>query len=183
MRTPVERTCAVCHSLFLTRAPAQQTCGQKCGGILSAATRRVNHPDFRKAVCSVRECDRATHGQGYCLMHLKRVRRNGTPAGVNKRRPSGMSVQDWYFSQVLKTDTCWVWQGTSMPKRGGYGVFYDANQGKKIRAHHYLVPLIPTDGAKMEYDHLCRNVLCVRPEHLELVTATENRLRQRQPKE
>jgi hypothetical protein len=31
----------------------------------------------------------------------------------------------------------------------------------------------------MEWDHLCRNVRCVRPEHLELVTPAVNRQRQR----
>ena len=116
-------------------------------------------------------------------MHYKRWRNHGSYEAARKQRPAGMSVRDWFMSQVDQQpgdDGCWLWCGPVLRKRGGYGVFYDAGQGKKIRAHHFLVPLLPSRaeaGAKMEYDHLCGNVLCVRPDHLEMVTATENRRR------
>lgn len=89
-----------------------------------------------------------------------------------------MSVREWFFSQVEKTETCWVWIGSIAEKRGGYGYFYDADAKLKRRAHHYLVDKLPAGKPKMEYDHLCRNVKCVRPEHLEMITAAENRRRQ-----
>ena len=69
---------------------------------------------------------------------------------------------------------CWIWLG----KRGwgGYGqicinritrpihrVFYEERHGP-----------IP-DG--LVTDHLCRNILCVNPAHLEIVTSKENTLR------
>ena len=116
-------------------------------------------------------------------MHLKRVLNHGSPESLQKRRPADMSVHDWFMSQVDQSGDCWIWQGPVMKKRGGYGSFYDSNKGKKVRAHHFLVPPLPTrdeaNGVKMEYDHLCRNVLCVKPKHLEMVTATENRHRER----
>ena len=119
-------------------------------------------------------------------MHLYRVKRNGAPYIVKKRRrPAGMSVYDWFMANVDKGDGsgCWIWQMAI--SHGTYGAFYDADKNKTIRAHHFLVPPLPSreeaGGVKMEYDHLCRNVRCVRPEHLEMVTAAENRRRERQP--
>ena len=134
-----------------------------------------------RKLCSVKNCDRKAHGRGFCLMHLKRVMRHGSTEATRKRRPAGMSVYDWFMSQVDTSGDCWEWTGPILRKRGGYGMFYDADRNKKMRAHHYLVRALPSrgeaGGVKMEYDHLCRNVRCVRPEHLEMVTAAENRRR------
>jgi len=65
---------------------------------------------------------------------------------------------------------CWPWTGT---KSNGYGMF---NAGEwRIGAHRFsyrlLVGEIP-DG--LQLDHLCRNPCCVRPDHLDPVTAKEN---------
>lgn len=111
-------------------------------------------------------------------MHYKRVLKRGTTEAQRQRRPAGMAVRDWFMSKVEKTETCWLWRGNLNRKRGRYGMFYDADTGRKIYAHHYLVPPIPPGPPKMEYDHLCRTPLCVRPDHLELVTAAENRKRE-----
>ena len=92
-----------------------------------------------------------------------------------------MPVHDWFMSKVDVIESgCWEWRGYINRKRG-YGIFYDADKGQKVYAHHYLVPLLPRYedvGVKMEYDHLCRNIICVNPEHLEIVTKTENLRRQ-----
>ncbi|MGE3448999.1 MAG: HNH endonuclease signature motif containing protein [Microbacteriaceae bacterium] len=68
---------------------------------------------------------------------------------------------------------CWIWQGKS---KLGYG--FVKRGGKEYRAHRWLweqvVGPIP-DG--LVIDHLCRNTLCVNPDHLEPVTNRENVVR------
>lgn len=65
---------------------------------------------------------------------------------------------------------CLLWTGTAPH---GYGSFwYD---GKKVRAHrfsyeHFIGEIAPG----LVLDHLCRNTLCVNPDHLEPVTHAEN---------
>lgn len=69
---------------------------------------------------------------------------------------------------------CWVWVGGWF--NSGYGRIY--HNGKYRRAHRVVWEkfkgLIPYDK---QLDHLCRNRLCVNPDHLELVTSKENTMR------
>lgn len=76
-----------------------------------------------------------------------------------------------FYDKVDKSDTCWLW--TTYISQSGYGYFwYD---GKDIRAHRFSYLLegntIP-DGHIVR--HICRNRHCVRPEHLETGTYSEN---------
>lgn len=80
-----------------------------------------------------------------------------------------------FWSKVEKGDGCWLWTGAT---DGGhrYGAFQ--YEGRVQRAHRVALALsgvtIP-DG--MDVDHLCRVTLCVRPDHLEVVTHRTNVLR------
>jgi hypothetical protein len=76
-----------------------------------------------------------------------------------------------FWSKVRKTDTCWLW--TAALTSAGYGRF--KIDGKTKTAHRWLYehlngPLAPG----LQLDHLCRIPACVRPDHLEPVTAREN---------
>lgn len=82
---------------------------------------------------------------------------------------------DRFWSKVdRRPDGCWEW--TAYRNRFGYGRF--GMDGEVVLAHRVayemLVGPIP-DGLSL--DHLCRNRGCVRPDHLEPVTAAENVLR------
>lgn len=69
---------------------------------------------------------------------------------------------------------CWNWNGS---KNGeGYGQIRRQNLRTPAHRHFYIHHrgAIP-DG--LVIDHLCRNRLCVNPEHLEVVTQRENKLR------
>lgn len=57
-------------------------------------------------------------------------------------------------------DDCWEWTGKAA---SGYGAHR--------RVYEWLRGPVP-EG--LELDHLCRNKLCVRPDHLEPVTRAEN---------
>lgn len=86
----------------------------------------------------------------------------------------GTTVEARFWVKVDKTSDCWVWTGAVNSR--GYGSF--GLQGSMRQAHRVayelLVGPIP---AGLVLDHLCRNRLCVRPEHLEVVTNRENVLR------
>lgn len=76
---------------------------------------------------------------------------------------------------------CWVWSGSIQPSNGGdYGRIY--RNGTAVSAHkwmwqRFMGPL--PEGKTL--DHLCRNTLCVNPDHLEPVTMRENILRGTNP--
>jgi hypothetical protein len=88
------------------------------------------------------------------------------------------SESDRFWSKVNKTDFCWLWTGGCYGKYRKYGSFYVGKGKRSIPAHRWsyqhLVGEIP-EGYVI--DHLCRNTLCVNPEHLEAITNRENILR------
>lgn len=69
---------------------------------------------------------------------------------------------------------CWLWTGA--PASNGYGRL--TVDGRAVGAHRFSYEIhngsVP-DG--LQVDHLCRVLLCVRPDHLEAVTPGENTLR------
>jgi hypothetical protein len=81
-------------------------------------------------------------------------------------------VTERFWSKVNKTDGCWLWTASQL--HNGYGSFYVPGSPSR-RAHRFSYQLangsVP-DG--MQLDHVCRNRLCVRPDHLRPVTPKEN---------
>jgi hypothetical protein len=83
--------------------------------------------------------------------------------------------------RLIKTDPetqCWEWQGMKTPN--GYGKHrrgpgYSDRIVHRIVYEHYKDAKIPP---LMQLDHLCRNRICCNPEHFEIVTASENTMRQ-----
>ena len=67
---------------------------------------------------------------------------------------------------------CWLWTGTI--GYWGYGQF--ASRGKTYRAHRLVYEAV-RGSVPSTLDHLCRNKLCVNPDHLEAVSVRENTLR------
>lgn len=69
---------------------------------------------------------------------------------------------------------CWIWSGYRYPRGYGKACF----GGRYVSAHRlsYVVNKGPIPEG-LVIDHLCRNILCVNPDHLEAVTMRENVLR------
>lgn len=74
------------------------------------------------------------------------------------------------LSKAEPVNDCLLWRGSLY--QNGYGKY-----GKKMAhriSYEMLVGEIPLD---MCLDHLCRNRECINPDHLEIVTPTENVMR------
>lgn len=93
----------------------------------------------------------------------------GTAKGTKK----GLPTCDRLQLKIAVNDTtgCWEWQGSRFAS--GYGRF--ALNSRYVSAHRvsyeaYVGP-IPTG---LVIDHLCKNIICVNPAHLEPVSQMEN---------
>ena len=84
-----------------------------------------------------------------------------------------------FWEKVHKTKGCWLWvAGTKKSNGGRYGQFSLPRHSGSIVAHRWAWE--ETNGPipkGKQLDHLCRNTLCVNPDHLEPVTVRENILR------
>lgn len=79
---------------------------------------------------------------------------------------------------IVQDDGCWRWTGFIMPN--GYGTFFAESKRMrgKMLAHRWIYEQkVGAIASRMVLDHLCRNTMCVNPEHLEAVTNRENTMR------
>lgn len=81
------------------------------------------------------------------------------------------------FAHVDASGDCWEWRGA---KTNGYGVINRGGGGGagNEQAHRAVWQLLVGEiEDDLQLDHLCRNRGCVNPDHLEPVTAEENKRR------
>lgn len=88
---------------------------------------------------------------------------------------ASLAPSERFWSKVsFSAGGCWEWTGGQV---SGYGNFWLGGR-TWIRAHRYAyefcVGEIPNG---LQLDHLCRNRVCVNPDHLEPVTQRENIVR------
>ena len=130
----------------------------------------INRSPIR-GICSVVDCDRPHHARGWCSVHYRRWRRYGDHEHLERVRNSGTAEERWWARVDLSTE-CWFWDGYR--DHNGYGGFGD-ERGRLVKAHRWgyerFVQPVTDD---LVLDHLCRNPACVRFDHLEPVTHTEN---------
>lgn len=82
-------------------------------------------------------------------------------------------IEARFWRRVDKSKSCWEWHSDGSK---GYGRF--ALYGRMEQAHRVAWELVKGPiPSGMQIDHICRNRLCVNPDHLEPVTAKVNYLR------
>jgi hypothetical protein len=78
----------------------------------------------------------------------------------------------------VEVGDCWRWTGST--QGAGYGQFWYTDRlytAHRLIRQQLVRDVIPT----LDLDHLCRNRLCVNPDHLEPVTFLENLRRGESP--
>lgn len=121
-----------------------------------------------KRTCSSPECDRPHYARGYCNSHYWRLRNGRDPN--TPLIPRYDTIAEALDAQSKWNGDCLEWTGARV---GEYG---QANaRGVRLYAHRASweqangpVP----DGC--EVDHICRNTLCINPEHLRPATRKQN---------
>ena len=79
------------------------------------------------------------------------------------------TVEDRFWEKVDITPSCWNWKAAVSV---GYGRF--GYEGFMRTAHRVAWKLMTGSYPPESLDHLCQNKLCVNPDHLEPVSASEN---------
>jgi hypothetical protein len=117
--------------------------------------------------CSVCEAE-PVKARGFCAKHYRRWQRHGDPNHVEKVRADGAPADRW--QRQIEIADCWTWLGTKSRGYGSYSV-----DGRPVLAHRWVYQHLVRRLDRLEtLDHLCRNRLCVNPDHLEPVSHAVN---------
>jgi hypothetical protein len=88
------------------------------------------------------------------------------------RWKNGKTPEERFWNQVNKTDSCWLWNGYI--NKYGYG--HVGQNGRPRRVH--IVSWEWHNGRKVKdgfhIHHICKNKLCVNPNHLEELSANDH---------
>lgn len=107
------------------------------------------------------------------------------PRAYDLARRVPWEIRFWKYVDKDGANGCWNWIGSKTPR--GYGLlnlgveFAKGNPaGKMVMTHRlsYEMHKGPIPEGKV-LDHLCRNIACCNPAHLEAVTQRENLMRGR----
>ena len=141
----------------------------KAGGDLS---RPILPRGGYSPMCEIEDCSKPSESRGLCGKHYMRWHSHGDPTVV--RNPWWNRDRTAVFlSRIGEPDQagCRPWMGRVDVH--GYGKM-GRDYAYRLSYEHHVGPI--PDG--LTIDHLCRNPICVNPEHLEPVTRSENARRQ-----
>ncbi|WP_442867636.1 HNH endonuclease signature motif containing protein [Citricoccus sp. NR2] len=128
-----------------------------------------------KRTCSIEGCEKPHRARGYCATHYTRWAKNGADGIEKPLKSLGAPIATRLLKSHLKLDNgCWQWTGAT--NREGYGIISVNNTGRLAHRISYEEQVGPIPHG-LTLDHLCRNVQCINPEHLEPVAAGVNAMR------
>lgn len=119
------------------------------------------------SLCRVPRCGRRSIARRLCSRHYQLLKKSGQLRPISEQQAFRMKC-------VITPSGCVEWTGAV--SSGGYGNF----RGRCAHRVAYEAQYGPVDAA-LQLDHLCRNTLCVNPDHLEPVTPWVNTMRSRSP--
>ena len=131
---------------------------------------RRRRPQVRKdgSPCRFPGCGREQQNGGLCVGHYSQ-RMKGHRLSPLRTAPGASAERFW--RSVDKTDGCWLWRGRVV--NSGYG--QASVDGVKWLAHRYsYTASVGRIDKGAVIDHLCRNKLCVRPDHLRQARHVDN---------
>jgi hypothetical protein len=120
-----------------------------------------------KRTCTIGVCKDPVFARNRCRKHYNHWYHN-------ESNREDFSREAKFWAKVNAQGVCWEWTGPQ--NKGGYGRDTSGPRGSVPRpavhvAWEYLVGPVP---AGLQPDHLCRNRLCVNPDHIEWVPGRIN---------
>lgn len=116
--------------------------------------------------CVTPGCRLMQAGHGRCRPHERLHLTAGKSDAIQQERLTR-------FRKSIEPDAdtgCWIWAGPT--NEHGYGMFI---AGGSWYAHRFsYVWFVGGHERGKQLDHLCNNILCVRPDHLFAITGTNN---------
>ena len=131
--------------------------------------------------CGVRACVNPQHLEPITRAeNMRLVHEAGNVMPPQPARPRLLEDPESRFFRSVDTRVvrgCWTWKSTA---RNGYGRI--TIHRRQVTAHRYSYEMFRGPIPRgLQLDHLCKNTLCVRPDHLEAVTQYENNMRSDSP--
>jgi hypothetical protein len=125
--------------------------------------------------CGAENCTRRAYALGFCDLHYRRIRRNGT---LLKKINTGDGDNDVerFWDRVDKTPglgpkgECWEWRGSTADN--GYGK--TSHENKTVSTHRMAWFLATGKFSDHYVLHGCDNKICVRIDHLREGPPLEN---------
>lgn len=123
-------------------------------------------------ICSFTECGRRHYAKRLCNGHYKQQCSGGQLRPLRHKSPNGiLHTLESLLTRTAQHDDCLFW----MDAQNGYGYGTTWHSGEQWASHRlsYFLSCGEHPGSSIVH-HKCANRLCIRPDHLQLVSHVDN---------